>query len=204
MSYTNVRSFTDEQLLKAVEESVDFKGIPEGYWFIGVRSTEDAYNIYDDKFYLFKGRKFIMVVTGTTHSGAYGLKNFFKWDKRGTAIIRSGKMFYNVLQKSDGKKVRHHKGKMQCLRLIGKIDYFRDNNLDEKIDEVGTIYYENCHTNFHCNTYEKTWKKALKWIINGWSTGCMVINDIINYYKWLDHIPYDHKVSFIILKEENI
>jgi hypothetical protein len=49
-----------------------------GYCGISLKSDEDAYDRFDDKFYLFKGEDFIMVTTGTTNAGSDGqqiLKN---------------------------------------------------------------------------------------------------------------------------------
>jgi len=49
----NVRSYTDEELLKKVKSLPSFKSIPKGYWILGVQSDEDKFNAFDDKFYLF-------------------------------------------------------------------------------------------------------------------------------------------------------
>ena len=59
---TNVKNYTDRQILDRVKSLKSFKGIPQGYWIVGVRSEDDAPNKYDDKFYLFNGEQFVKVV----------------------------------------------------------------------------------------------------------------------------------------------
>jgi hypothetical protein len=71
-----VRSYTSKQLLDKVKTLKSFVVIPSGYWILGVQSNEDAYDRFDDKFYLFKGEDFIMVTTGTTNAGSDGQQNF--------------------------------------------------------------------------------------------------------------------------------
>lgn len=202
MSYTKVRGYKTSELLDLATKAQGFKGFPQGYWIIGVRSNEDTYNVFDDKFYLFKGKEFIMVLTGTTNSGGYGLKNYTKWDKRGTAVIASGIWNYNVYQKSDGKTIRHHNGKLQCLRQIANIFYYRDSNKNNKVEQTGKMYYENNATNFHLNSY-KILKGIVSWIIGGWSTGCLVANNATEYYDMLAIIPFTEKVSMLIIDEKN-
>ena len=66
---SNVRFYTDKQILDRVKSLPSFQFIPSDYWLCGIRSTEDKSDNYDDKFYLFKGEKFIMVTSGTTNPG---------------------------------------------------------------------------------------------------------------------------------------
>ena len=54
---TNVRTYNDKELLNKVKSLSSFKSVPQGYWILGVRSNEDAPNKYDDKFYIFNGKK---------------------------------------------------------------------------------------------------------------------------------------------------
>ena len=66
---TNVRAYTDKELLARVSELPDFNGIPEGYWPLFVRSQEDEFDRFDDKVYLFKDKNFVMVTSCTTNKG---------------------------------------------------------------------------------------------------------------------------------------
>ena len=95
-SYTKVKSYSDKQLINKVKSLPSYKSIPKGYWILGVRSKADTYDVYDDKFYIYKGEQFIAVLTGTTNTGGYGLKNFAKWDNRGVAHIKGNEWYYDV------------------------------------------------------------------------------------------------------------
>jgi hypothetical protein len=196
----NVKAYTDKQLIDRMKSLPEFTYVPDGYHIITVRSNEDAPDVYDDKLYLFSGKTFIMVMSCTTNSGTYGLRNFRKWNKLGTAVIKSNQICYDSFMKSDGFKVRHHNGKMRCLRLMKDILYYRDGNGDDKIDEVGKIYKANYATNLHTNSY-KTLIGIITWLIGRWGTGCIVANMIDKYYNMLDLIPYNTPVTVTILKE---
>src|SRR5210317_1925749 len=94
---TNVRPFTDKELLGKVEEIGGI--IPnEGskYLIIGVQSLEDAYNIFDDKFYVYDGKRFIMASSGTTNAGSTALKTFDKYNLEGAAVWKTN-MWYEDL-----------------------------------------------------------------------------------------------------------
>jgi len=197
---TSVKQYKKDELLERVKSLNSFTHIPSGYWIIGVRSNEDVYNVYDDKFYLFLGTSFIMVFSGTTNPGSYGLKKYFKWNKYGAAVIKSDEIYYGVYQKSDNKKIRHHNSKMQCLRQIKPFKYYRDGNQDNKSDENSDLRFGIISANFHCNSYV-TKKGIVSWLINGWSTACQVSNDLDKYWQMIHRIPYDNKITYCLLKE---
>lgn len=195
-----VRNYTDKELLDRVQELDSFDCLPGGYWIIGVRSQADRYNEYDDKFYLFFGDKFVTMLTGTTHSGGYGLRNFLKWNKYGTAHIKSDEWYYNVYMKSDGQAIRHHNSRLPCLRQVRPFKYYRDGNKDRKVDEVGSIRSGIIAANFHPNSYS-TVPQALAMYINGWSTACQVTNDVEKYYAMLDILPNGTPITYCLIKE---
>lgn len=195
-----VKNYTDESLLDKVQALDSFQCLPGGYWIIGVRSEEDIYNVFDDKFYLYLGDRFIMKLSGTTHSGGYGLKSFLKWNKHGTAHVKSNEWYYGVYMKSDGEGIRHHNGKLPCLRQIRPFLYYRDDNKDEKVDEVGEVRQGIIGANFHVNTY-KTVEQAVSLYINGWSTACQVTNDVKKYYAMLKLLPQGTPITYCLLKE---
>jgi len=197
---TNVRNYTSKELLDRMKSLPSYLYMPRLHVIV-VRSNEDAFDRYDDKLYLFNGETCLGVMSCTSNSGGYGLKNFIKWNKLGTAVIKFDEVYYNSFIKSDGKQYPHHNGKMQCLRQIGRLKYYRDSNKDNKIDESGKIYEGINATNVHCNSYtQKT--GVVSWLIGGWSTGCTVVNDLSKYWGLLMlKIPYNEPVTYTGLKE---
>ena len=196
---TNIKGYKDSELISLAKGAKSFTHIPKNHWILAMRSIADDYNSMDDKIYAMYGEKCISVMTGTTNGGTYGLKNFMKWDSRGMAVIKSGVWNYDCYKKSDGKIVRHHNSKLQCLRLVKPIWMHRDGNKNKKVEEYGKAYFENNGTNFHLNSY-KMLKGITSWLINGWSTGCIVPNDATKYWKFLEGISYDEEVSLLVLK----
>lgn len=205
MSETNVRSYTDEQLLNKVKSLPSFRDIPEGRWIIGVRSNEDAFDKYDDKFYEFEGEKFIRVLTGTTHPGGSQLKGGFKsFNKYGSAVVKANEWYYNLWQYG------LHRGKMPALRQVGaKIIVYRDGNLNNKAEQIGTPISGWYGINYHTNTYDFSAKSKsiTKWLIGNWSAGCQVINDREEYFEQMDYYRLALKdgtqrfVTYVLLDE---
>ena len=175
---TNVRNYTDEELIKAAKSVNGFEGIPKKDWIIFMRSNEDEPNKYDDKIYLMKGYNCRAVSSCTTNTGTYGLLNFKKWNSKGAAIIKFDEWYYDTYQYG------LHKGRMEALRQVKPMKYYRDGNKDFKSDEKGKVYEEIAYTNIHFNSYTNK-SKLLTWIIGGWSVGCMVMNEPIFYYNVL-------------------
>lgn len=198
---TNVKSYTDKQLIDRMKSLPSFLYVPKGKHIIVVRSNEDAFDVFDDKLYLFEHERCVAVMSCTSNSGGYGLKNYLKWNGLGTAVIKFDEVYYNAFIKSDGKKYPHHNGKMQCLRQIAPLKYYRDSNKDNKIDESGKIYTGINATNVHCNSYSQK-NGIVSWLIGGWSTGCTVVNDLTKYWYFLiARIPYNEPVTYTGLKE---
>lgn len=196
MSYTKVRNYTDNELLKRVKSLSNFKVIPKDYWILGVRSKADTPNVYDDKFYLFKGEKFIMVTTGTTNPGTEALgKGWRKVNKDGAFVLKSDYWHYNLWQ--PGK----HNGKIRALTQTGNVAVgYRDNNDNNKSEEIGVIRSGWYGINFHCNSYTR-FQRIISWLIGGWSYGCQVCNNLTDYYRILDLIGKQSKVSYCLLSE---
>lgn len=197
----NVKSYTTKQLLDRMKSLPSFKYVPKGPHVIVVRSDEDEPDKYDDKLYFFIGEKFISVMSCTSNSGKYGLFNYLKWNKLGTAVIKFDEVYYNSFIKSDGKYIKHHNGKVQCLRQVAPLKYYRDSNKNDKIDEYGKVYEGNNSTNIHPNSY--VLKKGFSsWLIGKWSTGCTVVNDLSKYFLILmKEINYNEPVTYTGLKE---
>jgi len=198
---TKVKSYTDKELLDRMKSLDSFTHMPESHHIIALRSKEDVADRYDDKLYLFKGEKFVSVMSCTTNSGKYGLLNFMKWNKKGTAVIKFDEVYYDTFMKSDGDCVRHHNSKMPCLRQMGPMKYYRDNNKDLKIDEAGEVFEANNSTNIHGNSYVAK-KGIISWTIGKWGTGCIVVNDLTKYFEvLLLRIKFNKLITFTGLKE---
>ena len=202
---TQVKKYTDKELLNRVKELHNFKRIPRNRWIIGVRSKEDVYNTYDDKFYEFEGEKFIRVLTGTTNAGAGVLRGgFLKYNKKGVAVLKADEWYYNVWSYG------LHRGKMPALRQVGKrVKVYRDGNKNRKIENIGDWELGWFGINYHTNTYNFSLAnlKVVKWLIGHWSAGCQVVNDRKKYKEQLDYYKNAYEkgsqimVSYCLLDE---
>lgn len=193
---SNVKAYTDNQLLARAKSLPSFNRIPSGYWIIGVRSNEDATDQYDDKFYLFKGNQFVLVTSGTTNAGASILKGGFKqYNNVGAAVVKADEWYYDLW------KYGKHKGKMKALLQLGsKIKYYRDGDFDGKAEELGMLLEGYIGINFHANTYDME-STAIKEKISGWSAGCQVCNIIPDYNRIIDLCKTEKLVTYCLLNE---
>lgn len=188
-----MKNYTDEQLLNRVKGLKSFIRIPNDYWILGVQSKEDKFNEFDDKFYLFKGEKFIMVTTGTTNAGLTGLKNYETYNSEGCAVIKTDEWYYTLWRPG------LHKGKMRALKQYSAIKYYRDWNKNDKVEEIGKVREGVIGINFHTASYQPY--NVITRLIGGWSTGCQVANNTSDYYKILDYIGNQDVVSYCLIKE---
>jgi len=195
MSHTKVRAYNDKQILDRVTALVSYKHIPTGFWICGIQSNEDTPNVFDDKFYFFKGRQFISIMTGTTNSGEYGLLNWKKWSKEGTAQIKPNEWYYDVWTRG------LHNGRIEAFRQTGAFKVIRDNNNNGKSGDVeGWKWQKNRGLNFHPSDYSLNSKRT-RWLIGKWLTGCQVVNDIPKYKRILDYTRVQNVFSYVLLTE---
>lgn len=175
----NVRKFTDKELLDRMASLPSYTGAPNGILDIWVRSTEDAYDRFDDVVYTYefdadltKKPKFIMVCSGTTNAGAEGLKHFDKYNRDGCAVLKSNEIVY------DSHSYGLHKGQYPAYRQVKPFPYFRDNNRNNRAEEIGRVHDDiigaNCHRAGWASEY-----------IGGWSVACLVRNRRTEWDKWL-------------------
>jgi hypothetical protein len=188
-----VKSYTDNQLLTRVKALPSFKGIPTGLWILGVQSSEDRFNEFDDKFYLFEGERFVMVTSGTTNAGKNGMISYESQNPQGVAVIKTNEWYYNVW------KYGLHKGKMRALKQVRPFLISRDEDKDQQIEE-GVSMPVICGINFHANTYDLT-NQELKSIIGAWSLGCQVVNNTPKYVQFMDLLQPQKIVTYCLLKE---
>lgn len=193
-----VREYTDKQLLDKVKSLPSFIYIPSGYWILGVRSKDDLPDRYDDKFYLFKGKNFILVTTGTTNPGTHGLLNFANWNSKGVAVVKADLWQYGLWMPG------MHKGRMRALVQRSKVVYYRDNNKNLKSEEIGKEYKGFIGINFHGNTYNNNktiFDRLFTWVIGQWSVGCQVVNNMHKYYETIDKTENQKSITFVLVDE---
>lgn len=191
---SNVRNYTDKELLDRVKSLPSCAYIPKGYWLLGVQSNEDEFNVFDDKFYLFRGHKFILVTNGTTNAGLSGLKGYERYNKKGCAVIKTNEWYYNLWEYG------LHRGRMPALRQRKPIKYFRDWNKNQKAEQIGEVYEGIIGINFHTVIYGHNpgfWRR----LVGGWSVGCQVANIVKTYYRILDLCRTQDTVSYCLIDE---
>ena len=182
MSKTNIKSYTDKQLLDKVRLEPNFKGFPNKLWNVAIRSTEDANDSFDDKIYTFNGETFISVSSCTTNKG-----------NKGTAVMCTG-LFY------DSFEYGLHKQKTPALRQIKAIPYRRDYTADKKTNPTTIVYNDIIYTNIHSASHDLN-QQIVKTNIGEWSEGCIVLNDIPYYKEWIKKFKLVGSVTFCLLDE---
>lgn len=202
-----MKTYTEEELIKAMFELPSFNGWPKGDFLLGIRSKEDKYNEYDDMFYQFRTDTFhdgtglvtrpilIRSYTGTTNSGSYGFLNWRKWSKVGVGLIKSNEWYYDVW------RYGLHKGRMRALLQVGPFKIIRRKSVDDKNTQWS--WERNKGFNFHTNTYATKFTNWLhKLSIDGWSVGCQVSNNPIKYYETIDDLEMQKgDISYVLLDE---
>lgn len=193
---TNIKNYTNDQLINRVESLSTFKGWKKGIYDIWLRSEEDEYNKFDDKVYTFECLKdntkpiFIMVCTGTTNAGSQGLKNFEKYNAKGCAVLCDDIIIYDS-------HIYGPHGKSKYPAYIQSFTvgfpYTRDNDKDNNVENYGTIYDDRIVANCH-----KAGVASEN--INGNSVACLVRNVLKEFEKWMKFMN-KRKLSVAILKE---
>lgn len=180
---SNVRQYTNDQLLSRVKAIPNYKSIPETYWILCVRSNEDETDKFDDKCYLFRGESFVMVTSCTTNKGNHG-----------TGVVEADHWNYGAFN------VGKHKGKViaGCQRV--GFPYRRDYTNDGKTNPTTEVMNDIRGFNFHPATYDLK-SGIVKTNIGGWSEGCIVCNNPIDYVKIMDKVAPQKVFSMIILNE---
>lgn len=191
-----VRKYTDKELLDRVQTLPSFKSIPKGRWILGVRSKADIPNKFDDKFYIYDGEKFVVMLEGTTNPGVSILKNHASFNKLGAAILKADEWYYNVW------KYGMHRNKIMGLLQRGaKVKVYRDGDKDNKSEEQGVLQEGYFGINFHLNSHDIN-SKVRKSDINGWSAGCQVSNDPEKYKPLLEWFrDNQHTVTYCLIHE---
>lgn len=180
---SNVKQYSDEQLLNRVMSLKSFTFIPAGLWLLFVRSNEDENNVFDDKCYVFKFNQFQFVTSCTTNKG-----------NKGTAVMRADEWNY------DAYAYGLHRGKMEALRQVKRIPYQRDFTQDGKTNPTTEIKTDIINMNIHGATYNRG-SKQVATQIGGWSEGCLVLNNNPDYERMVKMAKDYSAVSICLINE---
>jgi hypothetical protein len=209
-----VRNYTDQQIFDRIKSLPSYnpaRGIPDRSMVL-VISNEDTPNGFDDKLYPYKDGVNPFVVSCTGNPGTPVLTGGWKkYSPSGAAIIARDECYYDAYRKTDGKTIRHHKDRMPGFRLVKNIKYYRDNDNDNKAEQLGKPIIGNYSTNIHFNTYTITdkLKNAAKSVfskvansltIGWWSAGCIVLN-VEDQYRRLYEMYDEKPITLFILTE---
>lgn len=187
-----MREFTDEEVLARVKGLSTFKGFPKGPMDVWIRSSADQFDSFDDKAFTYecygdtKLPKFVMARVGTTNAGSYGLKHFDDYNHLGCAVLKSDIIVY------DSHKNGLHKGKPAYRQAKG-FPYFRDNNKNERAEEIGKEYEDIIFANVHRAGQNST-------VIKNWSTACLVTANLTKFLDWMKYMN-KRPLTVCILKE---
>jgi hypothetical protein len=187
-----MRAFTDDEVLARVSSLPTFTGFPKGPMDVWIRSAADVFDSFDDKAFTYecygdtKPPKFIMSRIGTTNAGSYGLKQFNDYNHLGCAVLKSDVIVY------DSHAYGLHKNK-PAYRQVKGFPYFRDNNRNERAEEIGKEYGDIILANVHRAGVNST-------VINNWSTACLVTANLAKFMEWLSWMN-KRSLTVCILKE---
>lgn len=187
-----MREFTDEEVLARVKSLSTFKGFPSGPMDVWIRSSADKFDSFDDKAFTYecfgdtKTPKFVMARGGTTNAGSYGLKHFDDYNHLGCAVLKSDIIVY------DSHTNGLHKGKPAYRQAKG-FPYFRDNNKNERAEEIGKEYDDIIYANVHRAGQNST-------VISNWSTACLVTANLTRFLDWMKYMN-KRSLTVCILKE---
>jgi hypothetical protein len=192
---TNVRSYNDRELIDRVTTHArGFEGWRRGVYDIWVRSSEDQMDAFDDKVYTFSVAEdhampeFRMLCTGTTNAGSYGLKRFRDYNPLGCAVLEADRIVY-------GSHIYGHHKNYRAYRQAKGWPYYRDNDRDDKAEEIGRVYndiiFANCHRAAAVGESTR---------IYNWSVACLVRNKANQWFAWLAYMD-KRPLNGCILKE---
>lgn len=162
-----MKKYTVEEL-KAQFQKHNYEWLP--FHFVGIRSTANLPNQFDDLFGMVYGDK-VEWFTCTTNPGTHWLKNLL--NPKGAALLKAN-------QYKDTWSIGMHQGKYKAFCQVKPVEVFRDKNLDDKAEETATIDKGLFGINIH-RANEKFTSK----LIDKWSAGCQVLNNPADFAKIL-------------------
>lgn len=192
--------YTGPQLIERVKQLPSFKTIPYNYWIIGVRSSEDKPNSFDDVFNLMKGEELILQTKGTTNPGTPILKGgYLKYNKVGAAVVVADEIYYGVW------RYGMHLGTIPALRQIRPILIGRDGDGDSKSSDKNNRTTGLFGINFHPDQREtKIDTRGDERGVDGWSAGCQVLPVFNEYKQFIEAVKDQTDVTYCLLNEFSI
>jgi hypothetical protein len=190
----NVKSYTDKQIWDKILSIGGSYPDKRKLVFVAIQSNEDEPNDFDDKHYTYIGNgknkmpTFWGVTSCTTNAGINGLKHYEIYNKYGVFVWKTDEYYEDCFQAGYHRASRADGG-MKAWVIIKKVKYFRDGNHNSKAEQIGKMYIGNKGTNTHGCDYNRLSRRVRKYI-NGWSLGCIVLNDMRYYWKWIDRFWY--------------
>ena len=197
---SNVRQYSNKQLLERVE-SIGGQ-IPNigKYLIIGVQSNEDEFNVFDDKFYVFDGPEFKQLSFGTTNPGKEALLFFSNYKLKGSAIWKTN-LWYGDLYTRGYHKRHRSGGGMRALVQRKPVYFYRDSNKNRNSEERGQLYHQIIGLNLHGVDYDP-YSNIIMNYIDKWSFGCQVWNRMSDYRQMINAVWHrDVPVDYALLKE---
>lgn len=192
--------YTAKQLIAKAKESEGYEGIPEGYWICCIRMNEEDRkpNQFNDVLNLMEGSRLVLSTTCTTVPGLPALKGGFRrYNKKGAAVAKSNVWMIDAF--SPG----YHFGssnQMKALRQVKDIFAYRDGDMDDIAEQLGTPVLGMWNTNIHASTYNIL-NKIRRLLIKGWSYGCIVCNYRPEYNTMIKLTEDQKFISAIVLDE---
>ena len=169
-----MRTFTDAEIIARVESLPTFEGWKKGIYDIWIRSKADQFDAFDDKGFTYQVHSegsqpvFIMARNGTTNAGSYGLKHFSEYNHLGCAVLKSDTIVYG------SHSYGLHHGKLPAYRQAKGFPYFRDNNRNERAEEIGAEFNDIIFANIHRAGVNST-------VIKNWSVACVVSSSLSRF-----------------------
>lgn len=154
--------------LKQVALKKGYQWLP--FQLINIRSASDKPNEFDDLLGVVDNGV-VTWHTGTTNPGVHWLKNFL--NPKGTAVLAEG-------QHLNAWVIGKHKGQYEALVQYAPLPVYRDNNKNDKSEQIGKPIYGQYGINQH-----RANASAISRIIDKWSAGCQVRNNPKEYEEFM-------------------
>lgn len=165
---------------------------------IGIRSSNDIANNFDDWLYLIYRDDNLEIQIHefaiTTDPGAYWLKN--PMNINGTAILTPG-------QYKGSHAIGLHQGKYEALKQKAPVRVWRDNTRDAVLDKEGKTYEGIFGINIHRSN-----ANGASNIVEKWSAGCQVFKDVKDFDFFMNICKeasaiYGNSFTYTLLEESD-
>lgn len=180
-----MKRYTQEELRLQFKK---FGYVWSDFHLIGIRSLKNEKNKFDDLFILVNKNN-TFYYSCTTEPGVTWLKKLL--NPKGTAILRPG-------QYIDSWKIGLHQGKYEALTQCKPVTVFRDKDMDDMAEETSITDVGMFGINIH-----RANPKLTSILVDGWSAGCQVLNNPVEFGNLLASCKLSKKqfFTYTLLKE---